>query len=102
MSLVLLDPTFTWKTLAKLSFWFGVFLIAIGSVITILPGAGVGLATFIAVFLLPGFALSRGYRVATIALLALLLVCGWSDYQRGKAYQSRLQQRQAEDALIGD
>ena len=57
------------------------------------------LVIFIAVFLLPGLTLSWGYRLATLALLGLLLLCGWSDYERGKAYQVRIQQRQGQDAL---
>jgi len=96
MSLVLFDPP-SGKSLARLSFWFAVFLAVIGSAMTMSPGAGVGLAAIVAVFAAPGLVLRRRYRIASIVLLMLLALYAWGEYQRGKAYQQRLRERQRDD-----
>lgn len=98
MVLLLRNPP-TWRSLAALSFWFGVCLFVMGSVITFAPGAEVAPAAMTAMFLLPGLLLSRTYRIAAAVLVLLLALFAWGGYQRGKTYQQHLRERQREDLL---
>lgn len=82
--------------LARASFWLGVFLMLLVSAITSRPGDWVGGSAIIALFVAGGlFVPGRGYRLAAVCLLALLLMSGISDYRRGIEYQQRLIERRA-------
>lgn len=74
-----------------LLFWLAVFLAALGSIITFVPGAEFGWFLVVAGLALAGLFIPRvAYRISAVVLLILALVLAFDGHRRGVEYRQRV------------
>ena len=85
------------------AFWVGVILLALGQVMTFIPGAEVGWFAASAVLCLCGVLVrSKAYRIAALCLVVIGAAFSFSGYKDGERYRAWLKQQPSREELIRD